>query len=103
MLINKMTAKPGKRDEVTGILLEAGKAFADVDACVMSLVTHDADDTEVIWVQDVWTDDAAHERAMAEPLMREFVQSCVPLLAAMPEQHRVVAVGGRMPFALPGD
>ncbi|GAA4154860.1 hypothetical protein GCM10022286_02960 [Gryllotalpicola daejeonensis] len=100
MLINKLTVKPGKRDEVTAILLESGKAFDGIDGCVMSLVTHDADDADVLWVQDVWADEAAHEAAMAEPQMREYVQKCVPLLSGMPEQHRVLAVGGKTPKGL---
>jgi quinol monooxygenase YgiN len=102
MLINKMTAKPGTRDDVTAILLESGHAFDELDECLMYAVTHDADDPDVIWVQDVWADAAAHEAAMAEPRMREQVQRAIPLLAGMPEQHRVTAVGGKSPFVLPG-
>jgi quinol monooxygenase YgiN len=98
LLINKMVTKPGKRDEVTAILLESGAAFEQLDACLMSLVSHDADDFDVIWVQDVWTEESAHEEAMADPHMREYIQRAIPLLAGMPEQHRVSAVGGKAAF-----
>ena len=103
LLINRMVTKPGKRDEVTAILLESSAVFEHIDACVMSLVSHDAAEADVIWVQDVWTDEAAHEAAMAEPGMREYVQRAIPLLAGMPEQHRMALVGGRVPFALPDE
>ena len=99
VLINKMTTQPGKRDEVTAIVLESGRAFGDAPACVVSLVSHDADDPDVIWVQDVWTDEASHEQMMSDPAMREYVQRAIPLLAGMPEQHRVAPVGGKAPFA----
>lgn len=101
LLINKLTAKPGRRDQVAAILLESGRAFEGVGACLMYLVSRDADDDDVIWVQDVWTDEAAHERAMANPAMQEQVRRAVPLLAGMPEQHRIEPAGGKSPFPLP--
>jgi hypothetical protein len=38
MLINKMTVKPGKRDEVTAVLIESAAAFESREECIMSLV-----------------------------------------------------------------
>jgi quinol monooxygenase YgiN len=61
LLINKMTTKPGKRDEVINILLESGKAFDNNDACLMYLVSQDRDDENVIWVQDAWTSEEEHQ------------------------------------------
>lgn len=102
VLINKLTTKPGKRDEVTAILLESGRAFDGVEACVMSLVSHDDADADVIWVQDVWTSEAEHERVMADPAMRVHIQRALPLLAGMPEQHRLTPRGGKGPAAAQG-
>ena len=98
LLTNKLTTKPGKRAEVTELLLTSGKAFDDIDACLMYLVTHDAGDEDVIWVHDVWTDEEAHQQAMAAPEMREHIRAAIPLLEGMPEQHVVIAVGGKTPF-----
>ena len=101
LLINKLTTKPGARGAVTAILLESGRVFESLDACLMSLVTHDIADDNVVWVEDVWTDESAHEQAMADPAMQEYVQRAIPLLEGLPEQHRVMPVGGKSPFGLP--
>ena len=100
LLINKLTTQPGKRNEVTQILLTSGAAFDDQEACLMSLVSHDTNEDDIVWVQDVWTDRAAHERAMADPRMQEYVRAAIPLLAGMPEQHEIVVAGGKIPFDL---
>jgi quinol monooxygenase YgiN len=94
-LINKMTVKPGKRDEVINIMLEAGKPFDDNPACVLYLVYRDASDPQVIWVEDVWTNKDDHAAAMSNPAMRSFIAQTMPLLEGMPEQIEVELAGGK--------
>jgi quinol monooxygenase YgiN len=98
LLINRLTAKPGQRDAVARILVDSGAVFDDDPACLMSLVVLDAGDDDVIWVQDIWTDREAHDRAMAGPEMREGIEAAIPLLEGVPEQHEVTPVGGTSPF-----
>jgi quinol monooxygenase YgiN len=97
VLINKLTANPGKRQEVVDILLSAGSAFDDDASCLLYLVSTDTKDPDVIWVQDVWTDQAHHEAAMGTESMAEQVKRAVPLLAGMPEQIEVEPAGGKGP------
>jgi quinol monooxygenase YgiN len=92
-LLNKLTAKPGKRDEVMGILLESGKLLDD-SACLMYMVSEAVDDPNVIYVTDLWTSKAKHEKALKTPELRPFVEKAVPLLAGMPEQTEIKPVGG---------
>ena len=94
-LINKMTTKPGKRDEVLTILLEAGKPFADNPACIFYLVYIDMQDPNTIWVEDLWTNKDDHTAAMSSPEMRSFITQCMPLLEGMPEQIPVELAGGK--------
>lgn len=69
VLINKMTTKPGNRQAVIDIMLAAGKPFDDNSACLLYLVSTAKDNPNVIWVQDVWTDQASHEAAMQTALI----------------------------------
>ncbi len=94
-LINKMTVKDGKRDEVVAILLESGKAFNDNPACELYLIYNDKEDPNVIWVEDVWVSQEAHTAAMATPDMQTYITKCIPLLAGMPEQLNVELAGGK--------
>jgi quinol monooxygenase YgiN len=94
-LLNKLTARPGKRGEVVDILIESGNLFPDNPACVLYLVTEAADDPNLIWVIDLWTNKEAHAEALKAPELRPYVEKAIPLLEGMPEQIEVRAVGGK--------
>ena len=98
-LLNKLTAKPGERQNVVDILLESGKLFDDNPACHLYLVSESADDADVIWVADLWTDQEAHTAALQTPELRPFIEKSMPLLEGMPEQIEIRPVGGK---GLPG-
>jgi quinol monooxygenase YgiN len=95
-LLNRLTTKPGRRDRVVEILLESGKLFDDNLACRLYLVAESADDPNVIWVADLWTSEEEHTDALKAPEMQPFVEECMPLLKGMPEQIRVLPVGGKV-------
>jgi len=95
VLINKMISKPGKRQEVIDILTESGKAFDNVPACLLYLVSESVDDPNVIWIQDVWTNKADHEALMKSESMQNFIKKAMPLLAGMPEQYEIKPVAGK--------
>ena len=92
-LLNKLTAKPGKRDEVIGILLESGKLMDD-PACLMYMVSEAVDDPNVIYVTDLWKTKQKHQKAMQAPELRPFIDKAMPLLEGMPEQIETKPVGG---------
>jgi quinol monooxygenase YgiN len=94
-LLNKLTAKPGKRGQVIDILIESGELFDDNPACVLYLVSESADDPNLVWVVDLWTSQEAHAEALKAPEMRPYVEKALPLLEGMPEQIEVRPVGGR--------
>jgi quinol monooxygenase YgiN len=95
VLLNKLTAKPGKRDQVVQNLLESGKLFDGNAACVMYLVAESSDSPTDIWVFDLWTSEEAHSQALQAPELQPFVAETVPLLEGMPEQIEVQARGGK--------
>ena len=95
VLINKLTAKPGKRDQVVKNLIESGKLFDDNAACVMYLVTESSDSPDDIWVFDLWTSEDAHSKALQAPELQPAIAETTPLLEGMPEQIEVRARGGK--------
>jgi quinol monooxygenase YgiN len=95
VLLNRLTARPGQRRRVVEILLESGKLFDDNPACLLYLVSEAADEPDVVWVVDLWTDQEAHAEALKAPELRPFVEQAMPLLEAMPEQIEVRPVGGK--------
>ncbi|MGB7805420.1 MAG: antibiotic biosynthesis monooxygenase [Actinomycetota bacterium] len=95
VLLNKLTAKPGKREEVVQNLIESGTLFDDNAACVMYLVTESSDSPNDIWVFDLWTSEEAHSQALQAPELQPSIAETVPLLEGMPEQVEVQARGGK--------
>jgi quinol monooxygenase YgiN len=96
-LLNRLTAKPGQRDEVVQHLVESGRVFDDNDACLLYLVTSPADDSSTIWVVDLWTSEDAHAEALRDPSLRPHIEATIPLLEGMPEQTPVDVEGGKLP------
>jgi quinol monooxygenase YgiN len=98
-LLNSLTTKPGQRERVVEILVESGKLFDDNPACHMYLVSESADDPNLVWVVDLWSDREAHAEALKAPELRPFIEKAMPLLVGMPEQMEIRPVGGK---GLPG-
>lgn len=96
-LINKLVAKPGKRDEVITILLESAKPFEQNAACLLYLVYKDQSEENVIWVEDLWSDEKEHEAELAKPALQGYVKQAMPLLEGIPEQILLQLVGGKGP------
>jgi quinol monooxygenase YgiN len=96
VLINKMTTKPGKRQAVIDILIEAGKPFDGNSSCLMYLVSTAKDDPNAIWVQDIWTNKPDHETAMQADEMSGYIKTAMPMLEGMPEQYEVEPAGGKI-------
>jgi quinol monooxygenase YgiN len=94
-LINKLTTKPGHRSQVIDILVEAGSSFNDNPACILYLVNEDANNPNVLWVEDIWTSKEKHSLALASPELKSFIPTAMPLLENMPEQIEIVPVGGK--------
>lgn len=96
-LINRLTARPGKRDRVVELLVESGRMFDDNPACVLYLVAESRDDQNLIWVTDLWTSEEAHSEALKAPELRPYIEETMPLLEGMPDQIPVQPVGGKWP------
>lgn len=94
-LINKLTAKPGKREEVISVLLESGELFQNNPSCIHYLVYEDTTYPNVIWVEDVWKNKNDHIAALAKPELKPYIEKTIPLLEGMPEQHEIHFTGGK--------
>ena len=90
-LISKMTAIPGKRDEVIAILLEAA---INMPGCLSYIVAKDASDANAIWITEAWESQASHEAALSLPDVKEAVAKARPLVASFSDRTITSPVGG---------
>lgn len=90
-LIGKMRAKPGKRDEVLAILLTGINAMP---GCLSYIVARDPADADVIWITEVWDNEASHKGSLSLPEVRRAISQAMPLIAGFDSSTPVEPVGG---------
>jgi quinol monooxygenase YgiN len=60
----KATARPGQGEELAGILLTAAAELEGDPGCRLYLINRQADDPDVIWVTELWRDQAALDASL---------------------------------------
>ena len=91
-LIGKMTAEPGKRDDLIAILLES---VAGMPGCLSYVVAKDFENADELWITEVWDSKASHEASLTLPTVREAIERGRPMIAGFgPERFETEPVGG---------
>lgn len=90
-LIGKMIAVPGKRDELTKILI---KGVGGMPGCLSYVVAKDGTDPNALWVTEVWRSEADHRASLRLPEVQEAIAKGKPLIAGFGERFETEPVGG---------
>jgi quinol monooxygenase YgiN len=90
-LIGKMSAVAGKRDELLAILTESA---ADMPGCLSYIVAKDTNDSDAIWITEVWDSKSSHDGSLALPQVRQAIARAKPLIAAFDSGVVTTPVGG---------
>ena len=90
-LIGKMLAKPGKRDELVGYLLEGS---GEMPGCLSYVVATDATNPEAIWITEVWDSPASHAASLKLPTVQATIAKARPIIAGFGERFETSPVGG---------
>lgn len=93
-LHGKVTAQPGQRDALVGVLLKASELVGGAPGCELYYVATSETEPDAIWVTEVWRSDADHKASLSMPGVKELISTGRPLIAAM-EQVRSVPIGGK--------
>lgn len=93
-IYGKFTAQTGKRDTLAQALLEAAAGLNNVEGCELYIVNVSESEPDVVWVTEVWRDEAAHQASLTPPETKAMIQRTMPLIAGI-EQTRIVPVGGK--------
>jgi quinol monooxygenase YgiN len=91
----RFTARPGQGGALADMLLEAAEGLDDVAECLLYVVSRDAEDPDVVWVAESWSDQEAHTASLQDPGAQTLIERALPLLAAPPEAIRLQPVGGK--------
>lgn len=90
-LIGKITAVRGQRDALIAVLLEGA---AGMPGCLSYIVAKDAEDTDAIWVTEVWESRASHEASLSLPSVQQAMEKGRPLIAGFGERVETEPAGG---------
>jgi quinol monooxygenase YgiN len=77
-LVVKLTAVPGKRDEMIAVLKESA---AKMPGCLSYVLAKDSADENVVWVTEVWESAASHDASLSLPSVKNAMPRVKPLLS----------------------
>ena len=90
----RLTAQPGRRDELVAVLCRAAEVL-DRDPGCLHYVVGTAAEPDAVWVWEAWTDKAAHDASLEPPEVRETIAAAMPMIAGMADVVELVVVGGK--------
>lgn len=97
-LINKLSAVPGKRADLSAILLDAS---GSMPGCLSYIIAEDAKEPDALWVTEVWDSKESHQASLKMPNVKAAIAKGRQFVAGMPSQTETVPLGGhglRVPF-----
>ena len=90
----RMVAVPGKGSVLAGALLRVAEGLRDTPGCELYVVNLTADEPDVVWVTEIWSDADASDRALSGDLGEVGIGEVVGLLAGPPELVELTPLGG---------
>ncbi|MFN2198309.1 MAG: putative quinol monooxygenase [Anaerolineales bacterium] len=90
----KLIANPEKRAMLAGILLRAAERVSMLPGCWLYLVHADTTDDAILWVYELWDDQASHDASLQDELVQALIAEAMPLLSKPPEGATLQFLGG---------
>ena len=90
-LIGRIRAVPGKRGELAAVLVQED---GSMPGCLSYVVAEDPADADLLWVTEVWTNEAAHKASLSLPSVQAAIAKGRPLIAGFDSQVRTKVLGG---------
>ena len=90
-LITRLTAHPGRRDQLALCLLDP---CVKRPGCHSYVAAYDAADADAVWVTEVWTDEAVHAAWVAEIPQSLQMRPALALIATWGDTVRTRPIGG---------
>ncbi len=94
-LFGKMRSHPGRRDALIAHLLHAADLLRDLDGCYLYVVSSALDESDGVWVTEMWRSQADHQASLTHQAVRDLIAVARPLIAEMPERFEFAPLGGK--------
>ncbi|XID91977.1 putative quinol monooxygenase [Paenibacillaceae bacterium WGS1546] len=93
-MFGKLTAHPGKREELARLMLESGETLNGMEGCIYYILHEAEDEPDVLWVTELWESAEAHAASLRNENVLAVIQRCRPLIAGV-SSVRVRPIGGK--------
>lgn len=94
LLHGKLTAKPGEREELTSILIQASKLMAKVKGCRLYAIGRDSTDENAVFITEIWETKEDHDNSLKSEGVRELIMKAMPLLDGQPTRGQEIEILG---------
>lgn len=79
-----LKTQPGKRAQLSGILIRASALVGSMPGCRAYIVLEDLKDQNAVAVFEMWDDKEAHDASLKDPQVRTLIAEAMPILAGAP-------------------
>jgi len=94
-LFGKFTVQEGQRDSMVEILLEAAESMNDLNECEVYLVSVSKDESDAVYVYEVWSNEEAHRASLSLEVTQQLIQRAKPIIMGMERISTLKTVGGK--------
>ncbi len=91
----QLKAREGQRDSLVEHMLGVAQLLAEVPGCELYVINTSAEDTDAVWVTEVWSTQAELDASLTLDGVKASVERVMALLAGPPERIDVLPVGGK--------
>ena len=89
-----LKAKPGERDRLLAVLLDAATGAPTMPGCRLYVVSLVPDDADAIAVTEIWDDKAAHDASLSLDAVRATIARARPFIAGFGGSSSFTPVSG---------
>ena len=90
----RMVARPGQGALLAGLLLRVAEGLRGRPGCELYVVNLAADESDTVWVTEIWADEEASDRALSADLGDVGIGEVMELLNGPPELVELTPLGG---------
>jgi quinol monooxygenase YgiN len=94
-IVVKLTAQPGKRDELASVMKELTDNAESEPGTVHYILSADNKEDDVLWMWELYRDEAAVEAHSGSEVFKAFGPKAAHLFAGRPELHRCTPLQGK--------
>jgi len=93
-LQGKLSAQPGKGEELAKILIEASVLMKSAKGCHLYIVGVDRSNPDDVLVTEVWDSVEDHDASLSLEGVKELITQAIPILAGPPQKGKQLDVLG---------